>query len=71
MVASISVPEPGAFTSQYQTPDISPTLPVFITEGPDGAVWFSEAGVNKIGSATMAAELQRWRFHGIGCRPFP
>jgi streptogramin lyase len=60
----------GTITSQYPTPDLSPTLPVFDTLGPDGKIWFSEAGVNKIGSMSTGGVFAEYAIPTSGATPF-
>ena len=52
-------PQPLTFT-EYPIPTGSGAYPGDITTGPDGALWFTEGGANKIGRITIAGSFTEY-----------
>ena len=57
MTIPAAVASPQAIT-EYPTP-ASPSRPIAITLGPDGAMWFSEQSASKIGRITTDRKSTR------------
>jgi streptogramin lyase len=54
------------FADRHWTPD---TAPLGITAGPDGALWFTEEGVNQVGRITTAGVLREYPLTALCCWP--
>jgi virginiamycin B lyase len=52
------------FADRHWTPD---TAPLGITAGPDGALWFTEEGVNQVGRITTAGVLREYPLTALCC----
>lgn len=50
--------------TEYSLP--SGSRPIYITAGPDGSMWFTDSGANKIGKITMSGDVTEY---GLGLTP--
>jgi virginiamycin B lyase len=51
------------------TPSVPITSPEFITEGPDGAMWFTEYAGNKISRVTTSGSITEYDIPTLGSQP--
>ena len=69
-VAVAGQPPTSLSITEYGVPTSS-AAPFGITNGPDGALWFTESNGNKIGRASVAGSITDYSLPGLNAAPLP